>query len=124
MSEQILAYLEQAGLAISSFAVAIIVVGFILASVRYASRYRTEDLEANFQKFRIELGRALILGLEILVLGDVIETITVEPTLQSFLFLGFLVVIRTVVSWTLSLDVEGHWPWQSQPEPEAEQSHA
>jgi len=124
MSEQILGYLEKAGLAISLFAVVVIVGGFILASVRYARRYRAETLEINFQTFKIDLGNALTLGLEILVLGDVVETITVEPTFQSLGFLGFLVVVRTVVSWTLSLEVEGHWPWQSRAEPEGEQSHA
>ena len=124
ISEQILEYLEQAGLAISLFAVSLIVGGFILAAMRYSSRFRAESLEKNFQEFKIELGRALLLGLEILVLGDVIETITVEPTFQSLGFLGFLVIARTAVSWTLSLEIEGHWPWQSQPEPEGEQSHA
>jgi len=124
MTETILGLLEKAGLAINLVAVAVIVGGFILAAVRYSRRFRTESLEKNFQEFKIELGRALLLGLEILVLGDVIETITVEPTFQSLGFLGFLVVARTAVSWTLSLEVEGHWPWQSQPEPEGEQSHA
>ena len=124
MTETILGLLEKAGLAINLFAVAVIVGGFILAAVRYSRRFRTESLEKDFQEFKIELGRALLLGLEILVLGDVIETITVEPTFQSLGFLGFLVVARTVVSWTLSLEVEGHWPWQSQPESEGEQSHA
>ena len=124
MTETILGLLEQAGLAINLFAVAVIVGGFVLAAVRYSRRFRAESLEKNFQEFKIELGRALLLGLEILVLGDVIETITVEPTFQSLGFLGFLVIARTAVSWTLSLEVEGHWPWQSQPEPEGEQSHA
>ena len=124
MSEQILGVLEKAGLAISLFAVVVIVGGFILASVRYARRFRAGTLETGFQNFRIELGRALTLGLEILVLGDVIETITVEPTFQSLGFLGFLVVVRTFVSWTLSLEVEGHWPWQSPAEAEREQQHA
>jgi uncharacterized membrane protein len=124
MTETILGLLEKAGLAINLFAVAVIVGGFVLAAVRYSRRFRAESLEKNFQEFKIELGRALLLGLEILVLGDVIETITVEPTFQSLGFLGFLVIARTAVSWTLSLEVEGHWPWQSQPEPEGEQSHA
>ena len=124
MSEQILRYLEQGGLVINLFAVAVILGGFILASVRYSRGFRTESPETNFQQFKIELGRALLLGLEILVLGDVIETITVEPTFQSLGFLGFLVIARTAVSWSLSLEVEGHWPWQSSPEPEGEQSHA
>ena len=124
MTETILGLLEKAGLVINLFAVAVIVGGFILSAVRYSRRFRAEGLEKNFQEFKIELGRALLLGLEILVLGDVIETITVEPTFQSLGFLGFLVIARTAVSWSLSLEVEGHWPWQSSPEPEGEQSHA
>ena len=124
MTETILGLLEKAGLAINLFAVAVIVGGFVLAAVRYSRRFRAESLETNFQEFKIELGRALLLGLEILVLGDVIETITVEPTFQSLGFLGFLVIARTAVSWSLSLEVEGHWPWQSSPEPEGEQTHA
>ena len=124
MTETILGLLEKAGLAINLFAVAVIVGGFILAAVRYSRRLRAESPEKNFQDYKIELGRALLLGLEILVLGDVIETITVEPTFQSLGFLGFLVVARTAVSWTLTLEVEGRWPWQSSPEPEGEQNHA
>jgi len=124
MSEPILEFLEKTGHAISLFAVALIIGGFLLAAVRYARRYRETALDPNFQTFKIELGRTLTLGLEILVLADVIDTITVEPTYQSLGFLAFLVVARTVVSWTLSLEIEGHWPWQSQAEPEGEQNHA
>jgi len=124
MSEQILEYLEQAGLVINLFAVAVIVGGFILAAVLYARRYRRVSLDTNFQRFKIELGSALTLGLEILVLADVIETITVEPTFRSLAFLAFLVAARTIVSWTLSLEVEGHWPWQSSPEHERGVGHA
>ena len=64
----------------------------------------------------MDLGIALTLGLEILVLSDVIDTITTEPTYMSLSMLAFLVVIRTVLSWTLALEIEGHWPWQSAPE--------
>ncbi|MCK5351426.1 DUF1622 domain-containing protein [bacterium] len=108
-----LGFLERAGGAISLFAVAIIVVGFVLASGRYVLRWRDVTLDRNFNQFKVELGRALTLGLEILVLADVIETITVKPTYQSLAVLGLLVVVRTIVSWTLSLETEGHWPWQA-----------
>jgi len=124
MTEQLLGLLEKAGHAISLTAVVVIVGGFILAAVRYARRYRGTSLETDFQQFRIELGSVLTLGLEILVLADVIDTITVELTFQSLGFLAFLVVARTLVSWTLSLEIEGHWPWQSSPEPQGEQNHA
>ncbi len=112
MAEQILQYLEQAGAAISLFAVAVIIAGFALAAVRYTFRFRKVDLDQNFQQFKIQLGRALMLGLELLVLSDVIETITVKPTFQSLGVLAVLVVVRTVVSWTLTLEIEGRWPWQ------------
>ncbi len=121
MSEQILGYLEQAGGLISLAAVAVIVAGFVLASGRYALRWGKSALDRNFLQFKIDLGRALMLALEILVLADVIETITVEITFQSLAVLAFLVVVRTIVSWTLVLEAEGRWPWQASAE---EQEHA
>ncbi len=121
MSEQVLRYLEQAGVVISLAAVAIIVAGFVLASGRYALRWLDVTLERNFKQFKVDLAHALTLGLEILVLADVIETITVEITFQSLAVLAFLVVVRTIVSWTLVLEAEGRWPWQASAE---EQEHA
>ena len=121
MAEQILRYLDQAGGAISLFAVAVILVGFALASGRYALRFPEVAAAQNFSDFKISLGHALLLGLEILVLGDVIQTITVTPTLASLGVLAFLVVVRTVVSWTLTLEIEGRWPWQP---PVEDQGHA
>ncbi len=112
MAEQILHYLELSGTAISLFAVAVIIVGFALATARYAFKFGDVDLDQNFQQFKIQLGRALMLGLELIVLADVIETITVKPTFRLLGILGFLVAVRTVVSWTLTLEIEGHWPWQ------------
>jgi len=112
IAEQISTYLERGAGLISLFAVLIIVVGFVLASGRYVQRFRTAALAQNFSQFKIDLGRALLLGLEILVLSDVIETITVEPSFTSAATLGALVLLRTFVSWTLALETEGHWPWQ------------
>ena len=119
MLEQILKYLEYAGGAISLFAVAVIVVGFALALGRYLIQFRESKPVENFKRFKIGLGKSLTLGLEILVLADVIETITVTPTYQSLAVLAFLVVVRTIVSWTLALEIEGRWPWQPGMEEEA-----
>ncbi len=121
MVEVMLGFLERAGGAISLFAVAIIVVGFVLASGRYVLRWLDVTLDQNFKQFKVDLAHALTLGLEILVLADVIETITVEVTFQSLAVLAFLVVVRTIVSWTLVLEAEGRWPWQASAE---EQEHA
>ncbi len=116
MLEYILQYLEHAGAAISLVAVAVIIVGFALAAVGYARGFRRLTAQDNFKQFKIKLGSALTLGLEILVLGDVVETITVTPTFQSLAFLAFLIVLRTVVSWTLVVEIEGRWPWQADAE--------
>ena len=116
MTEHILEYLEKAGIAISLFAVAVIIVGFAIAAWRYGRRFKQMTQENNFKLFKVELGSHLLLGLEVLVLADVIETITVTPTFLSLTFLAAIVVIRTAVSWTLTLETEGRWPWQASDE--------
>ena len=113
MLEQILEYLEKAVIAISLFAVAVIIVGFAVAAWRYARRFRDTTQESNFDLFKVELGGALLLGLEIIVLSEVIETITVTPTFQSLAILAVIVVVRTAVNWTLTLTTKGRWPWQA-----------
>ena len=113
ISEQILGNLEQAGAAISLAAVLVIVGGFLLAAGRFFADDRKLGPKPAFNRFKVGLGRPLLLGLEILVVSDVVETITVTPTFASLAALGILVIIRTAVSWTLALEVEGHWPWQS-----------
>ena len=110
MTEEILHVLEKASHLISLAGVVVVVGGFLVAAVQYAAQFRRLGPVTAFGKFKVGLGRALLLGLEILVVADVIETITVEPTFTS---LAVLVVLRTIVSWTLTLEVEGHWPWAS-----------
>ena len=112
MSEEILRFLDRAGGTISLVGVLVIAGGFFVAAVRYAAGFRRLGIEKSFQHFKVGLGRALLLGLEILVVADVVETITVKPTYSSLAVLGFLVVLRTILSWTLTLEVEGRWPWQ------------
>jgi len=98
---------------ISLAGVAVIIGGFLLATGRYLSEYRQLGPAVVFSQFKIRLGQALMLGLEILVVADVIETITTTPTFKSLALLACLVAIRTIVSWTLFLQVEGRWPWQA-----------
>ena len=114
MIEQILEFLDKAGAAINLVAVTVIVVGFAGAAVRYIRAFREYGPKRDFSRFKVELGRPLLLGLEILVVADVIETITTTPTYASLAALGILVLIRTAVSWTLTVEVEGRWPWQAE----------
>lgn len=113
MIEKILDLLEKGGIAISLFAVAVIIIGFAIAAWHYACRFREITQENNFSLFKVELGGALMLGLEILVLADVIETITVRPTFLSLALLATIIIVRTAVSWSLTLETEGRWPWQT-----------
>lgn len=107
---------------IELFAVLVIVIGFVRASVAYTRTRRATDRHMAFVAFRSRLDMNLLLGLEILVIADVIESITLEPSYASLAVLAFLVVLRTIVSWTTSLQMEGRWPWQ--PEPEKGQADA
>ena len=58
------------------------------------------------------MGRAILLGLEILVAADIISTVTLTPTMESVIVLGIIVLIRTFLSWSLALELDGRWPWQ------------
>ena len=70
---------------------------------------------------RRSLGRVILLGLEILIIGDIIRTIVVEPTVESVFVLGIIVAIRIVLSFALEVEIDGHWPWtQPQPQPQPE----
>ncbi|QRM32032.1 DUF1622 domain-containing protein [Microvirga sp. VF16] len=64
-----------------------------------------------FNLYRSNVGRAILLGLEFLVAADIINTVAIEPTLQSLLILGGIVLIRTFLSFSLEVEIEGRWPW-------------
>lgn len=64
-----------------------------------------------YQALRRNLGRVILLGLEILIVGDIIRTIVVQPTIESVAVLGAIVVIRIVLSFALEVEIDGHWPW-------------
>ena len=90
--------------------IAIVVLG---ATLVYASRrFSRRVTEATYLQYRHDVARGLLLGLEILVAADVIRTVALEPTLRNVLSLGLLVVIRTFLSWTIVVEIEGRWPWQ------------
>jgi uncharacterized membrane protein len=107
------------GEAVEFAGVIVIVAGIVLATLRYVTGvYRARTL-GQFQRYRVEIGRALLLGLEFLIAGDILRTVAIEPTFENLGVLGLLVVIRTFLSWTLALELEGRWPWQKANEAEA-----
>ena len=67
----------------------------------------------TFRRFRIDIGRAMLIGLEFLVAGDVIRTVIISHSIEEVASLGLIVIIRTVLVFTIELEVNGHWPWQA-----------
>lgn len=92
--------------------VAVIVGGFVFGLWRAASFLRRRDGGGAYETMRADLGRAVLLGLEILVAADLIRTVVVDLTLLNVGVLAALVGIRTFLSWSLEVEIEGEWPWQ------------
>jgi uncharacterized membrane protein len=78
--------------------------------------------EKAFTLYRSNLGRAILLGLEFLVAADIISTVAIEPSLQSLLILGGIVLIRTFLSFSLEVEIEGRWPWDRHKGEQADKS--
>ncbi len=105
--------IEAAAVAIEVLAVTIIVGATSAATIQYVRRLvsHTAGLPA-YEQYKIRLGRALLLGLEILVAADVVRTVALEPSLTNVGILAVLVLIRTFLSWSLVVEIEHRWPWQ------------
>jgi uncharacterized membrane protein len=73
---------------------------------------RRSGLSASYETARRSVGRAILLGLELLIIADIVLTITVDPTLESALALGLIVVVRTFLSFSLEVELEGTLPWR------------
>lgn len=99
-----------AGLAIDALGVAVIVLGIVAASARFALALRS--LPDPYRRLRHDLGRAVLLGLEFLVAADIIRTVALAPTIQNGLALGLIVLIRTFLSLAMEVEIEGEWPWK------------
>lgn len=101
------------GYAIELVGVAVIVFGALLATLQLLRRWRQTASEERYFNFRRGLGRSMMLGLEFLVAGDIIGTVVVTPSIGDVISLGLVVLIRTVLVFTIHLEVEGRWPWQA-----------
>lgn len=102
---------ELVGKGIDTAGVAVMVVGALLATGRAAvgGVNRQPDV---YRHYRQQLGRSILLGLELLVAADIIRTVAVTPSLRSVLVLALIVAIRTFLSFSLELEITGRWPWQ------------
>jgi uncharacterized membrane protein len=118
-SDQFKAVMDNVGLAVESAGVLVIVLGLALSTFRFL-RHCLPSPEGAYHRYRVELGRSILLGLEFLVAGDIIRTVVVDPTIKGVTVLGLIVLIRTFLSIFMHLEVNGRWPWQQRVEIPAE----
>jgi uncharacterized membrane protein len=102
-------WIRLVGSGIEIFGVLVIVLGIGWSTYVFVHR---GDAASRYEFYKIRIGRSLLLGLEVLVAADIVKTIALELTYQSLGLLAGLVLIRTFLSWTLILEIEGRWPWQ------------
>jgi uncharacterized membrane protein len=95
-----------------------IALGLVLATGSFILALRGRDqAQVAYRAYRQQVGRAILLGLEFLVAGDIIRTVAVAPTFAGVGVLAILVAVRTFLSFTLEVELSGRWPWQGQPKP-------
>ena len=94
----------------------LIIVGGILYGMGSYLFHPRQTMHVAYKQFKENIGKSLLLGLEFLIAADVIKTVTFDLTLPGIVLLGGLVLIRTFLSWSLLVEIEGHWPWQAKGE--------
>ena len=108
---QIRELIEIAAESVEALAVVIMVFFIITGTARWLFHSLKEN-EGAYKRYRIVLGKTLLIGLELLVAADIIRTVALELTLINIALLGALVVVRTFLGWSIVVEIEGRWPWQ------------
>ena len=111
---------EVVGLGVDAVGVAVIVVAIAIAGAAFARGLRSDvPFETSYRGLRQTIGRGILLGLELLVAGDIIRTVAIAPTFASIGVLAGIVLIRTFLSFSLEVELTGRWPWQARLVPPA-----
>jgi uncharacterized membrane protein len=103
--ENVVKVFEVAGVAILAF-------GSIIVLVNAARTLARGEAALSYRNARKDVGRAVLLGLEVLIIADIVETITIDPTLESAATLGLVVLVRTFLSFSLEIELDGVVPWR------------
>lgn len=106
-------WLELVSTGIEVSGVAIIVTGAVAATAYFLyGGLLGPGWPRAFQLYRANLGRGILLGLELLVAADIIGTVAVTPSIDNLIILALIVLIRTFLSFSLEVEIEGRWPWR------------
>jgi uncharacterized membrane protein len=93
--------------------VVVLTIGTVISSWHFVNRLRLGDeMQHAYRAYRVGLGRVILLGIELLIVADIIRTVAVEPSLENVAVLGLIVLVRTFLSLALEVELEGRWPWQ------------
>lgn len=109
--EEIKLYIDYIARGIEAAGVLTIVFGMLLALGKFIFSWQ-QSKSRSYKELRQELGKGILLGLEILVAADIVATVVTEPTMERVLALGVIVLIRTFLSLSIELEIEGKFPWQ------------
>jgi uncharacterized membrane protein len=113
MIEQARIMFEYITFALEIASAAIIAIGILYAAVNIiVSLIRKTGKTEIYRTFRVQVGRCIVLGLEILIAADIIKTLTIDQTFKDLGILAILILIRTFLSFTLEVEIDGRWPWQ------------
>ena len=108
-------WIEIAAKFIEALAV-VLMVGFIVIGTAKWLFFSSRRIGKAYERYRVNLGKGLLVGLELLVAADIIRTVALNLTPLNIATLAALVLVRTFLGWTLSVEVEGRWPWQKREE--------
>lgn len=104
---------ELIGIAFELAGVGVLAVGSVLAFVRYlVSLFSVRDGPLAYRHLRLYLGRSIMIGLELLIAADIIHSVAIDPTFATVGVLGLIVLVRTFLSWSIDVEINGEWPWQ------------
>jgi uncharacterized membrane protein len=108
---QDLAHYSSLALETASFAV--ILVAVAISTAAFLLHVGRGGFELSYRAYQANLGRGILIGLELLIAADILKSVVVDPTLQSMVVLGGIVLIRTFLSISLDVEINGHWPWDT-----------
>jgi uncharacterized membrane protein len=112
------AIVDAVGLGVDAVGVGVVVAAIAIAAIGFVQgRMRGEPFGTSYRQVRQSIGQGILLGLELLVAGDIIRTVVIAPTFTSVGVLAMIVAIRTFLSFSLEVELTGRWPWQSAPVP-------
>ena len=114
--------LRHTGTVIEVFGIGIMVGGVLIASLSFLGGWKSgTPFSTLYREYRTNLGHAIMLGLEVLIVADIVGTVAVRPTLDNLQVLGVIVLIRTFLSFALEIEINGYFPWREKELRQAEE---